>query len=148
MSAWWRLFSFLLRFVCKSLFYFFFLSQGRDCINWLLRKIAENGDLDGKLVTIFYCTPYSLTTLEYCVQHRNAWGYSNQNSSPPQKSIPLNPLSSSPVAEACDKVLRTTSCPGLLCPDKLWHTSLTMDMGIWSSSKSPKSFSVILVIFQ
>jgi hypothetical protein len=61
--------------------------------------------------------------------------------------IPLHPPNYPPVAEVCDIVPKTTSFPVLLCPDRLCHTFLTMDMGFWSSSHAPKLFSAILVIF-
>jgi hypothetical protein len=116
------------------MFLCFFLRQGGEIVNRLLRKIAD-------------WTTCSLTTLEHCVMQGNLCGCSRQTSTPPYMSTPLHPPKCSPVAEVCDKVPRTTSFPVLLCPDRLCHTYLTMDLGIWSSSQTPTLFSAILAIF-
>jgi hypothetical protein len=111
------------------MFLCFFFRQGGDFVNRLLRNIAD-------------CNPCSLTTLGHCVIQ------GRQTSTTHHIFIPLHPCSCPLLAEVCDKVPRTTFFSDLLCPDRLYHTFLTMDIGIWNSSQAPKLFSAILVIFQ
>jgi hypothetical protein len=108
-------------------------------------------DKEGTLLTdcweTAYCTPCSLTNLDHCIKHWKFWYPSRNTSTLPHMSTPLHPPNGTPEAEVCDKVPGTSSFPVLLCPDRVCHTFLIMDMGIWHSSQGPKLFSAILVIF-
>jgi hypothetical protein len=142
-KAQWSLICFSLRPICKFIFLFslclsitfYFFAWTRRGIYWqTAQNTAERRDLEGNPVTAFYCTPCSLNSLEHSVQQEKFQVSSRQSSTIPPMSIPLHPHKCPSKGYIFHKVPTTVSCPGLLCPDSLSHTSLTMITGILSSS--------------